>query len=223
MHPYVVDLTGKRFGRLEVLELSPNMKAKAGNALWLCVCECGNLCEAIKYELERGMRKSCGCYRADRVTTHGESKTRLYRVWHAMLSRCNNETHADYRFYGAKGVRVYDEWRDYAVFRRWAKANGYAQGLTIDRKESSDDYDPANCRWITIQAQQRNRRNGLRVVVNGVQMAFEDALDVIEPTLPRGVTKKTVRSRVSGYGWTFERAISVSINSTKGFAAAKIK
>ena len=40
----------------------------------------------------------------------------------------------------------------------WA-AMGYADDLTLDRKEGDRDYCPENCRWITIQEQQNNKKN----------------------------------------------------------------
>lgn len=60
--PYddVKDLTGLRFGKLTVLGKSGN-KAKDGNPLWLCQCECGNKIETTKRRLITGNTRSCGC------------------------------------------------------------------------------------------------------------------------------------------------------------------
>lgn len=56
------DLTGLRFGRLTVLRKSGN-KAKDGNPLWLCKCDCGNTIETTKRRLVTGGTRSCGCGR----------------------------------------------------------------------------------------------------------------------------------------------------------------
>lgn len=54
-----------------------------------------------------------------------------------------------------------EAWQDYAKFFEWAVSNGYAENLTIDRTDCDGNYEPSNCRWITIQAQMRNKRGGL--------------------------------------------------------------
>ena len=89
---------------------------------------------------------------------HGESKTPLYRLWKAMVRRCESEKAHNYKWYGGKGIRVCDDWRnDYTSFRDWAHANGYARGLELDRKDSDGPYSPENCRWITKKTNIRNR------------------------------------------------------------------
>ncbi|MCI5648170.1 MAG: transcriptional regulator [Fusicatenibacter sp.] len=54
------DLTGMRFGKLTVLGKSGE-KAKDGNPLWLCRCDCGNRIETTKRRLMTGNTSSCGC------------------------------------------------------------------------------------------------------------------------------------------------------------------
>jgi len=89
---------------------------------------------------------------------HGESKTPLYRLWKAMVRRCESEKAHNYKWYGGKGIKVCPEWRsDYTVFRDWAHENGYVRGLELDRIDSDKDYEPGNCRWITKKANIRYR------------------------------------------------------------------
>jgi hypothetical protein len=75
-----------------------------------------------------------------------------------MLARCENPKQTRFEYYGARGIAVCLEWHSLERFREWALANGYADNLTIDRIDNDGDYEPANCRWVTIQAQQSNRR-----------------------------------------------------------------
>jgi hypothetical protein len=95
------------------------------------------------------------------VRAHGESKTPLYRQWKAMIRRCESPTAHNYKWYGAKGVKVCPEWRDdFMGFRAWAYASGYSHGLELDRIDSDGDYCPENCRYITKKANIRNRNLG---------------------------------------------------------------
>lgn len=99
---------------------------------------------------------------------HRLGKTRLYKIWLTMRSRCNNPNTINYRYYGEKGVRVCEEWDSFKTFYDWAMENGYSDGLTLDRISSNEDYTPMNCRWITLSEQQRNRSDNHYITINGV-------------------------------------------------------
>lgn len=155
------ELAGQRFGRLTVLKY-------IGGSRWLCECDCGELTRVLTYSLNSGTTKSCGCLRreiaATKATKHGGAADPLYHVLNTMHQRCENPENCDFKWYGAKGVTVCEEWAltNYPAFKSWAMANGYKPGLTIDRKDPTGTYSPDNCRWITIQEQQKNRRSSTR-------------------------------------------------------------
>lgn len=152
----LIDLTGQKFGRLTVIDRYDQKR-------WTCKCECGNITHSDGYQLRQGNVKSCGCYQhelcGDQHRTHGFSKTRLYRIYYKMKERCYRPKNDNYKYYGGLGVIICDEWlNDFKRFAEWALSNGYSDNLTIDRIDPSGNYEPSNCRWITIQEQQRNRR-----------------------------------------------------------------
>ena len=157
----LIDLTGKKFGRLMVLKrvFPPNTKNKA---YWLCQCDCGNTIVCASRNLREGSTKSCGCLQREiakeRATVHGFSGEPLYHVHNMMKQRCFNPNNKNFKDYGGRGIQVCKEWLDYAEFRKWATENGYKQGLSIERINNDGNYCPENCTWITLSEQQKNRR-----------------------------------------------------------------
>lgn len=104
---------------------------------------------------------------------HGETKTRLYTCWRAMKNRCRpNSSKA--KWYFDKGITVCDEWVAFSSFKEWAMANGYVDGLTIDRIDPDAGYSPNNCRWATHLEQGANRTRNKIVEIDGVKRTVKD-------------------------------------------------
>lgn len=166
-----IDLKGERFGRLLVLEKCG--KANDRHIIWKCLCDCGKITMVASNSLRGGKTVSCGCYKAESIglsrLTHGgcvadKHGERLYKVWQEMKRRCNNPTSRSYKWYGAKGVKVCEEWqKDYEAFKKWAYKNGYNEKAefskcTIDRIDTFGNYEPKNCRWVDAKTQALNKR-----------------------------------------------------------------
>ena len=98
------------------------------------------------------------------------SKTRLYRIYQGMRSRCERASHTNYKNYGGRGIFVCEEWRGkygFFYFYKWAIENGYTNKLSIDRIDSNKSYCPSNCRWSTDKEQQQNKRSSIALEYKG--------------------------------------------------------
>lgn len=155
--------------------------------------------------------KSCGCAKgelcAQAKTIHGSAhrgkKARLYKIWCKIKERCNNPNSSRYAFYGARGVRMCEQWEEYKEFEEWAVSNGYSENLEIDRKNFTGDYSPTNCRWVTQTENKRNRRTS--------KLSMEKAR-VIRAKNPQ--YKSEMRALAAEYGVTINTIYSVVRNKT---------
>ena len=133
---------------------------------------------------------------------HGKSNTRLYGVWCGMKDRCYNKNSQGYHHYGGRGIVVCDEWKDdFMSFYNWALENGYDETAprgqyTIERKDNDGPYSPENCRWATIQEQERNKRNNVFVQVGDEVKVLKDACEDLG--LNYATERKTRKRRSSG-------------------------
>ena len=140
---------------------------------------------------------------------HEGRHTELYSHWCSMKSRCHNKNHVHWDRYGGRGIKVCDEWdKSFAVFRDWAMANGYKDGLSIDRINNDGNYEPSNCRWANQKQQSRNTRRNLFFTINGVRKSFQDWCDEY------GANQRPVYQRIQR-GWDIEKALTTPIKITK--------
>lgn len=155
-----IDLTGRRFERLVVLEPAGHRGKKR---LWRCACDCGGeivtMGENLRENRARRTR-SCGCLHRDRITKHGHmgrgAASPTYRSWLSMIQRCTNPKVAGFDGYGGRGIRVCLRWRSFENFL--ADMGERPDGRSIDRIDNDGDYERGNCRWATRSEQQRNKR-----------------------------------------------------------------
>lgn len=162
----LVNLQGVRFGRLVVLRKAASRK---GHAMWYCQCDCGNEILTLSASLRSNRTTSCGCARRELValafTTHGASKGKTYSTWSNMKRRCLDPSNPCYRNYGGRGIAVCEEWRSFEGFYR--DMGDRPDGATIERIDVNKGYSKDNCIWATKLDQARNKRNTIRITING--------------------------------------------------------
>jgi hypothetical protein len=82
-------------------------------------------------------------------TTHGGSRTKIYGIWQDMKWRCYSPSNKN-EIYQKIGITVCPEWLcSFEVFRDFALANGYKDGLSIDRINPNGNYESSNCQFLT--------------------------------------------------------------------------
>lgn len=196
----LIDLTGRRFERLVVIERADN--TNAGKPRWLCLCDCGKNAVVSGSDLKAGKVLSCGCKKKEQLTTrnfvHGMEGSKLYHVWKGMKQRCSNPNHKGFAQYGGKGISVCNEWlADFETFYNWSMKNGYQDGLSIDRIDNDKGYSPDNCRWATPREQNNNKRSNKLITIDGkTKTAAQWGLE-------RGIRRSTYDRRLRS-GWTPE-------------------
>lgn len=205
----LIDITNRKYNKLLVVERVEN--TPNGKTQWKCLCDCGKYTIVRGSNLKSGQVRSCGCTRKKSVNkTHAMSKSSLYRTWNNMKNRCANKKCKSYKDYGARGINVCEEWANsFESFMEWALDNGYEEGLTIDRKCVDLGYFPDNCQWITKGEQAKNRRFNLSIEFNGETKTLQ------EWCIDLNLNYKRIHNRIHKLGWSFEKAISTPVSTTK--------
>ena len=164
-------IIGRRYGRLTVISLDHLNKKKA--TYWLCKCDCGKQKVISRSGLTSGDIISCGCYKKEHNKEfglkHGLSNSKLYSTWSGIVQRCTNKNASNYKRYGGRGIKICDEWKNsFQCFYDWAVSSGYSDELTIDRINVNGNYEPSNCRWVSMSVQANNTRRNHYFEYNGV-------------------------------------------------------
>lgn len=156
----IVPMVGRRFGSMVVTAFLGTVNKRR---MFECACDCGSKTSVRGPDLRRGAQVSCGCHKSaltaernKKNATHGMTHTGVYNSWFAMRDRCEKPTSPSWQWYGAKGVRVCDQWQDFKTF--FADMGHRPEGCTLDRINPAGNYEPGNCRWATYKEQAANKR-----------------------------------------------------------------
>ena len=209
-------MRGITFTRLTVKELAGRNKHK--NIIWRCLCLCGTETDVTTADLRSGNTKSCGCLQREKATihllsisiTHGLSrdvngkKTRLFRIWTGIKTRCFNNHDKAFKNYGGRGITLCHEWLNFETFHNWAMKNGYSNTLSIERKDTNGNYAPNNCTWATAKAQANNKRDNRLISYKGETKTMSQWSDC------SGISTQTIFGRLKR-GWKTEDALTIPI------------
>ena len=160
------DLTGMKSGMLTALFAS---FFKHNSYYWRCKCECGNETDVLSTRIINNKTKSCGCLRHKKGQNekHGLKKHPLYSVWAAMKYRCYNKNSHNYPNYGGRGIAVCESWLKSVVNFFNDMNKDYSIGLHLDRIDVNGNYEPLNCRWVTGQVNNNNKRTNVYICMDG--------------------------------------------------------
>lgn len=171
-------------------------------------CECGVVKVLEQGNLRSGRVTSCGCYgkaaSKERFTTHGMRGTPLYAVWNSMIQRCHNPGSQAYKYYGAKGITVSEEWRKFENFYADMGDKPYLEA-TLERRDAKLGYCKSNVIWATRLEQANNKGNNVLFDYKGEKLSLRE---LAEKT---GVNKGTLSTRIYTYGLSAEEAADLPV------------
>ena len=214
--PALKDLTGMTFDRLIVL----NRDGYKGVVIaWKCRCTCGKETVVTGGSLTSGNTRSCGCIKREQTTEiftkHGcagnrraEGRTREYRIWIAMKTRCSNPRQRSWANYGGRGIRVCKRWlNSFAAFL--GDMGPCPTGMSIDRYPDKDgNYKPSNCRWATSSQQAFNRHLRHPVTFRGITDS------ILGWSSRSGLPVNAIVCRLRN-NWSVDRALTQELRITK--------
>lgn len=182
--------------------------------MYLMICRCGKEVVLDKYQATCGKTKSCGCYKIEcnikNATKYSHNIKPLNGCYRCMMARCYNPKSGEYKRYGARGVRVCDEWRDsYQSFLDWALNSGWQKGLQLDKDIKGDGllYSPETCKWVTPKENSRLTRHCHKINYDGEILNLKEIC--LKEDLNYNIIQKKYKNGMSIYQcvYTYKKAI----------------
>jgi hypothetical protein len=200
----LIDKTGKRFGKLLVLNLDRIDKPEG--AFWRCQCDCGAIKIFRTALLKQGRSRSCGCIQTTHKATRGGKRNYIYTTWQSIKARCENPNCDAYSNYGGRGIHLHDPWHDASVFIREviAEIGERPARHSIDRIDNNGHYEPGNIRWATTKQQCNNKRCNKIITFNGTTKTLEEWAD------ETGHNSARLQRRLD-LGWSIEKTLTAPV------------
>lgn len=203
------NLSGKKFGRLLVINLYGKHTDNRGRFEYFyeCLCDCGQRTHVHSISLKAGSSTSCGCFRREinagvlgrRMRKHGMYQTSEYRIWQAMLQRCENSNAKHFKNYGGRGIKVCERWHTFEHF--YSDVGPKPKNQSINRLNNNGNYEPENCCWSTQVDQCRNTRSNRMITHNGETHCCVEWDSIL------GFPYQTITRRLHR-GWSEHRALT---------------
>lgn len=157
-----IGLIGAKFGTRTVvdcyLKVRQYKNIRKSDWYYNLLCDCGHKSSLKKDDL----KSNClGCYiPANKIHGLAKKNNKTYNIWKTMRQRVMNPNCYDYKYYGARGIKICDRWNDFLNF--YADMGDKPAGKSLDRINNQGDYNPENCKWSTQKEQVRNSRKCLK-------------------------------------------------------------
>ena len=196
MNSRIRDIAGQRFGKLVATSFS---HVGIYGAIWNVKCDCGEEAKKRSSKLISGHTKSCGCLVREAPTTHGKSRSSLYKIWDGMRQRCTNPNAISYKYYGGRGIKICARWLKFEAFLE--DMGERPKKLSLERRDNNGNYEPDNCYWATSKEQQRNTRRNRLIDHNGTTKTLAEWSEVSQ------INYHTLRMRLVN-GWTMEKSLT---------------
>jgi hypothetical protein len=209
-----IDMLGEKYGKLTVKEISDYRGKNNRDIYYICDCDCGNKnIQVMGTSLRRKNKPTLNCKECGdkKKVKHGMKGTRLYKIWDSMKQRCFNANNEYYYRYGGRGITISDEWLGkcgFNNFMEWSYANGYNENLTIDRKDNDGNYEPSNCRWVSMKIQANNKSINKLIEYKGITKTLSQWAEEFD--IPYVTFVKRIDS-----GWDIERALKEEVTQKR--------
>ena len=170
---------------------------------------CGKEFEAYVTNVMRGKQRSCGCAKGKLAVatrgSHGDTHTRLYRIYRHIQERCYSPNCKEFKWYGARGIEC--EFESYEDFKEFALANGYSDELTVERIDVNGNYSRDNVTFIPLQLQARNTRKSIKITYKGLTLCAAEWAEIL------GINQNTITKRKRS-GWSDERTLETKVGNS---------
>jgi hypothetical protein len=175
-------------------------------------CHCGTEFKCRIESVTTENRTSCGCSRLGHGmsnATHGatlkKTRTTEFIIWQGMINRCKRDNVVNRNSYFLKGVTVCERWKGREGFGYFLGDMGSrpSKRHSLDRIDNDGNYEPSNCRWATVEEQNRNKSTNVFITFRGNTKCMVDWAKEL------GIHAASLKYRI--LKWGVEKALTAPV------------